>query len=71
MDLNKTFRIINVGEFLNDLVGGGIWSIGGNVTVGWKESIRMPCRTVGQPSPKITWAHRGEALQVGDRLVAF
>ena len=39
------------------LVGAGVWSVGGNITVGWKEDVRLPCESVGDPEPQLSWTH--------------
>ena len=42
-----------------DKVGAGIWSVGRNISAAWKEDVRLPCDTVGQPQPNISWSHEG------------
>ena len=40
-------------------VAAGVWSVGGDLTVAWKEDVRLPCENVGAPEPKLVWTHQG------------
>ncbi|XP_071517586.1 cell adhesion molecule Dscam2-like isoform X2 [Panulirus ornatus] len=39
-------------------VPAGVWSVGGNLTVAWKEDVSLACGAVGVPEPSLTWAHQ-------------
>ncbi|RXG59290.1 Down syndrome cell adhesion molecule-like protein 1 [Armadillidium vulgare] len=53
-------------------VGAGIWSVGGNLTVGWKDDVLFSCRVVGNPDPEVMWSHRGKTIARNrDRYAKF
>ncbi|KAF2366284.1 Fibronectin type III, partial [Trinorchestia longiramus] len=52
----------------SDTVAAGVWSVGGPVSVAWKESVTLPCKAVGEPAPTRSWTRNGQALKQDSRV---
>lgn len=40
-----------------------IYSFGTNPIVPWKQDVTLPCRSVGKPSPSVTWKQGGHIVK--------
>ncbi|XP_071541356.1 cell adhesion molecule Dscam2-like [Panulirus ornatus] len=50
-------------------VGAGVWSVGGNLTVAWKEDVSLACGAVGVPEPILSWTHRRKHIPANHNRV--
>ncbi|XP_047739057.1 Down syndrome cell adhesion molecule-like protein Dscam2 [Hyalella azteca] len=53
---------------VSETIPAGVWSVGGRVSVAWKESISMPCNVVGLLPPTRSWSRDGLFLNQDSRV---